>query len=84
MAARKRAVARAVAEVAHYLGNTPAVCRASYIDPRIIDRYQAGVTIGDALHTIGDGVEFGALSTQGAIESAVLDLLIDAPEAAAA
>src|ERR1700750_2473130 len=37
-AARKRAVTRSVKEVAHYLGNTPAVCRASYIDPRVIDR----------------------------------------------
>ena len=43
--ARKRAITRAVKEVAHYLGNTPAVCRASYIDPRVFDRYAAGVTI---------------------------------------
>ena len=39
---RKRAVTRAVAEVSHYLGNTPAVCRASYIDPRVVDRYRGG------------------------------------------
>jgi hypothetical protein len=32
-AARERAVARVVQEVAGYLGNTPAVARASYIDP---------------------------------------------------
>ena len=31
--ARKRAITRAVKEVAYYLGNTPAVARASYIDP---------------------------------------------------
>ena len=31
--ARKRAVARAMKEVSHYLGNTPAVCRSSYVDP---------------------------------------------------
>src|SRR5918999_1626496 len=47
--ARKRAIARAVKEVAHYLGNTPAVCRASYIDPRVFDRYRDGLTIGGAL-----------------------------------
>src|SRR3954470_15652617 len=47
--ARKRAVTRAVKEVAHYLGNTPTVCRASYIDPRIIDLYNDGVTIYDDL-----------------------------------
>ena len=79
--ARKRAETRAVAEVSHYLGNTPAVCRASYIDPRVIDRYRAGVTIGDALHKLGDEARFGQLSTQGAVEGAVLDLLDDAPVA---
>jgi DNA topoisomerase-1 len=29
-------------EVSEYLGNTPAVCRASYIDPRVIERYEHG------------------------------------------
>jgi DNA topoisomerase IB len=72
--ARKRAMARAAQEVARYLGNTPAVARASYIDPRVFDRYQAGVTIGGALEELGD-VEFGEPSTQGPIEEAVLDLL---------
>ena len=43
---RKRAIARAVKEVSYYLGNTPAVCRASYIDPRVIDAYQGGVVVG--------------------------------------
>jgi DNA topoisomerase IB len=79
--ARKRAETRAIKEVSHYLGNTPAVCRASYIDPRVIDRYRAGVTIGDALHKLGDEARFGQLSTQGAVEEAVLDLLDDAPVA---
>jgi len=74
-AARKRAVARAVAEVAHYLGNTPAVCRASYIDPRIIDRYNDGVTIKVDLAELGADAKFGELSTQGAIERAVCRLL---------
>jgi len=43
--ARKRAISRTVEEVAHYLGNTPAVCRASYIDPRVFDHYAARVTV---------------------------------------
>ncbi len=47
--ARKRAETRAVKEVARYLGNTPAVCRASYIDPRVFDRFHDGLTIGGAL-----------------------------------
>jgi DNA topoisomerase-1 len=80
--ARKRAITRAVKEVSHYLGNTPAVCRASYIDPRVFDRFRDGVTIGGALERLGDDVEFGQPSTQGAIERAVLDLLEDAPSEA--
>ncbi|HET7120781.1 MAG TPA: DNA topoisomerase IB [Solirubrobacterales bacterium] len=44
-AAAKRAIGRAVREVSEALGNTPAVCRASYIDPRVLDRYRDGVTI---------------------------------------
>ena len=47
--ARKRAISRAYQEVAHYLGNTPAVCRKSYVDPRVVDRYRAGVTIAATL-----------------------------------
>jgi len=76
-AARKRAVTRAIQEVAHYLGNTPAVCRSSYVDPRVIDRYQSGETIAAALENLaeatGDGT--GTLLTQGPVEAAVLDLL---------
>ncbi len=79
--ARKRAVAWAMREVAQYLGNTPAVCRASYVDPRVIDRYHAGVTISEALHRLGEGAAFGQLSTQGHMEQAVLELLDEAPAA---
>lgn len=50
--ARKRSVAAAVREVADQLGNTPAVCRSSYIFPRIIDEYLAGVTIAPALRSL--------------------------------
>jgi DNA topoisomerase-1 len=75
--ARKRAISRAVKEVAHYLGNTPAVCRASYIDPRVFDRYTSGWTISGAIETLGEGVAFGEPSFQGPIEEAVLDLIED-------
>jgi DNA topoisomerase I len=73
--ARKQAISRAVKEVAHYLGNTPAVSRSSYIDPRVFDRYRSGWTIAGALDKLGDGARFGELATQGAIEDAVRDLL---------
>jgi DNA topoisomerase IB len=75
--ARNRAMTRAAHEVAHYLGNTPAVARSSYIDPRVFDRYRAGVTIGGVVDLLGDVEELGALSTQGAVEEAVVDLLED-------
>jgi DNA topoisomerase I len=73
--ARARAVTRAVKEVAHYLGNTPAVCRASYIDPRVFDRYRAGLTIAGALDQLGQVGEAGEPAHQGPIEEAVLDLI---------
>ena len=83
--ARQRAVSRAMREVAHYLGNTPAVCRNSYVDPRVVDRFQAGVTISHRLDRLAT-VAVGELSTHGAIERAVVTLLEDpdADEVAAA
>jgi DNA topoisomerase-1 len=47
-AAAKLAISRAVNQVSEALGNTPAVCRASYIDPRVLDRYRDGTTIRPA------------------------------------
>lgn len=79
--ARRRAVTRVVKEVSEQLGNTPAVCRASYIDPRIIDLYDAGITIRDDLEQLGEDASYGEPAFQGAIETAVLALLRDAPEA---
>ncbi len=78
--ARKRAVTRVVKEVAEKLGNTPTVCRASYIDPRIIDLYDNGVTIARDLEALGDEASYGSPAFQGAIEQAVLALLRE-PEA---
>jgi DNA topoisomerase IB len=72
---REKAVRRASEEVGHYLGNTPAVARGSYIDPRVVDRFRAGVTIVDALDRLGDSDAFGAPATQGAVEAAVIDLV---------
>jgi DNA topoisomerase IB len=74
---RKRAIARAMKEVSEYLGNTPAVCRSSYVDPRVVDRYTAGVTVLQALSCLDEETGLGGLHTHGAIEDAVLDLLND-------
>jgi DNA topoisomerase IB len=75
--ARKRAVARVVSEVAGYLGNTPAVARASYIDPRVISRYEQGRTVASVLGDLGKDSDFGDLATRGRAERAVLKLLAD-------
>ncbi|MFB9395042.1 DNA topoisomerase IB [Streptomyces echinatus] len=74
-AARRRQTARAVREVSHYLGNTPAVCRASYIDPKVFELFEQGVTITPVLTRLGEHGDFGRPATQGAVEAAVLDLL---------
>jgi DNA topoisomerase-1 len=71
--ARKRAIVRAVKEVAFYLGNTPTVARSSYIDPRVFDRYSDGQTI--PLELVA--AEPDALAIQGPVEDAVLELLED-------
>ncbi|MGH3675561.1 MAG: DNA topoisomerase IB [Mycobacterium sp.] len=41
----KRVESAVMKEVAEELGNTPAVARGSYVDPRIVQAYQDGVTI---------------------------------------
>jgi DNA topoisomerase I len=41
----RRVVARVVGDVANDLGNTPAVARASYIDPRVVSAFENGKTI---------------------------------------
>ena len=54
--ARKRVVAQVMRDVAEALGNTPAVARASYVDPRIVDHYDHGRTI--------DAAKIGSAETQ--------------------
>ena len=43
----KRRVVSAVKRVSEQLGNTPSVCRSSYIHPAVIDSYSKGVTIAE-------------------------------------
>ena len=66
---------RAVKEVAHYLGNTPAVARSSYIDPRVFDRYESGLTIVGVLPQLLEDSPRDEPWTQEAVEEAVLDLI---------
>lgn len=70
---RKRAVSASMKAVSTYLGNTPAVARSSYVDPRLVDLFNDGITINPAL-TVGKHDLAGG-ATHGKIEEAVLELL---------
>jgi DNA topoisomerase I len=72
---RKRAVTRAIKEVARYLGNTPAVARASYIDPRVLERFADGETIDHALVAAAADDPADGTAIQGPVEKAVLKLI---------
>jgi DNA topoisomerase-1 len=68
-------ISLAVREVSYFLGNTPAVARASYIDPRVFDRFRDGYTIGPVLIDLGEEPDIGQPAIQGRVEEAVLDLI---------
>jgi DNA topoisomerase I len=72
---RKRAITRAVKEVAHYLGNTPTIARGSYIDPRVLDRFRDGEVIDQGLVAAAAETNGDATAIQGPVEKAVLRLL---------
>ncbi|MEY9214486.1 DNA topoisomerase IB [Thermobifida halotolerans] len=76
-AAVRRAEARVCKEVAGYLRNTPAVARASYIDPRVFTLFEKGVTVRDRLPELGKQTDLGDLSTEGPVEEAVRELLTE-------
>ena len=67
----EKAIRETVKDVSVYLGNTPTVARASYIDPRVFDLFRNGQTIDPA---VGRGRR-GWDAQQAAVEAAVLDLL---------
>ncbi|OBJ92291.1 DNA topoisomerase [Mycolicibacterium fortuitum] len=45
----KRVESAVMREVAEALGNTPAVARSAYVDPRVVGAYREGLTIGAAV-----------------------------------
>ncbi|MEN3304529.1 MAG: topoisomerase [Micromonosporaceae bacterium] len=62
----RRSVAGAMREVSSELGNTAAVVRSSYVDPRVLDKFGEGQTIPESIQEPGPSAE-----------RAVLDLLAD-------
>lgn len=71
-AGAERAIREAVKRVADRLGNTPAVCRSSYIDPKVLDRFRDGKTI-DLPRPPGNG-QIGSRQ-RARIERQVLELI---------
>ncbi|OMQ16061.1 DNA topoisomerase [Modestobacter sp. VKM Ac-2676] len=71
--ARKRAVREAYVRVSEQLGNTPTVARASYVDPRVVDRYEHGETIAEALAEAAGAPD--DRTAQRTLEAAVCSLL---------
>jgi DNA topoisomerase IB len=69
--AAERSIRRAVDAVATVLGNTPSVCRSSYIDPRVFERFREGQTISV------DAPRNGRLTARARarLERAVLELV---------
>jgi DNA topoisomerase-1 len=82
--APERASRQAVKVVSEYLGNTPAVCRSSYIDPRIFDRYAGGETIAPTLKRLGADVDISDETVRTRVEAAVVHLIDDGVTSAAA
>ena len=53
--ARKRSVAEAMREVGDHLGNTATVARGSYVDPRVVDLFNDGITVAAGNRSIAPG-----------------------------
>jgi DNA topoisomerase IB len=70
-ASQKRAIAEAMKEVSQFLGNTPALAKSSYVDPRVVDAYRRGKTIERATRRRYENTD----ERQAALERATLKLL---------
>ena len=70
-ASKKRAIVGAMKEVSSFLGNTPALAKSAYVDPRVIEAYEEGRTIEKATSRRYDNPDV----RQAALERATLKLL---------
>ncbi len=66
----KKSVAAAMRDVSDHLGNTPAIARSSYVDPRIVELFGQGVTVRSAHRRVAPGAP-----TSRTLEREVLGLL---------
>ncbi|MGA8851613.1 MAG: DNA topoisomerase IB [Aeromicrobium sp.] len=68
--ARKRVIAATMREVSEHLGNTPAIARSSYVDPRVVDLFGDGIVVGGTHRRVAPGAPVSRT-----LERAVLRLL---------
>ncbi|MFK4089595.1 DNA topoisomerase IB [Kribbella sp. NPDC020789] len=74
--AAKKAVKEMLTEVSTHLGNTPAVARSSYVDPRVIAQYENGRTIARAIQQTGSG-DLDSQEVREQLEPSVARLLAE-------
>jgi DNA topoisomerase IB len=72
--ARNKLVRAGYVEVSEALGNTPAVCKSSYVDPRVVDLFHDGTVIDLPVRKRSDD------AMRSALEREVLDLLRTDPD----
>ena len=68
----------AVKLVAEHLGNTPTVARSSYVDPRVLERFEDGRTVLPVLQKLeGCGPGLRDDGSGATMERAVVELIRD-------
>jgi DNA topoisomerase IB len=70
-----QAVVVVIKVVAEILGNTPAVCRSSYVDPRVISSFENGKTIKSAVDRLAKAGGSKDFADRAGIEKAVIRLI---------
>ena len=69
--ARKKKVVAAIKETAEVLGNTPAVCRSSYVCPEIINSFEKGQVIDNCTSKLEDLISYRGRGLHDAEQSLV-------------
>jgi DNA topoisomerase IB len=72
---QNQAVVDVIKVVAEILGNTPAVCRASYVDPRVISQFENGKTIKAAVGRLAKAGDSKDFADRAGLEQAVIRLI---------
>jgi len=75
-ASRRRAVAEVMRRTSAFLGNTPTVCRASYVDPTVIDRYSSGHTVAEMGPAVRDLVASRDIALTTTVPQAILEAAV--------